>query len=219
MSANEEIKEPILPEETEKVKVDSKIRKWLMWCTIVVAVIVIAVIVYVMFVRQPAIQKGNDAIGEADRIALFESNDSIALAAYQDVADNYGYEAGNRAKLQSAIILYRQGKYEEALKYLNSYKAKDSVIGATALALKGDCQVNLDRYDDALKSYNKAISRADNNPRLVPFLLGKKAVVLMEQKKYGDAAKVYGEIESKYPEFARTINAKSRKLQCESLAE
>ncbi len=214
-----DIKEPILPAETGEVKNDQKVRSIMMWASIVIAIIVIGTIAYIFGYRAPAVEKGNAAIGEADRIALFENNDSLALQAYQNVADKYGFAAGNRAKLESAIILYRQGKYEEALKYVSDYKATDNVVGATALSLKGDCLVNLDKYADAVKAYDKAIKQADKNPQLVPFLLNKKAVVLMAMEKWGDAAKVYKTIETDYPEFAASVNAEGRRLQCESLAK
>lgn len=219
MAANEDIKEPILPADNSAVKNDKKVRSIMMWTSIAIALVVILTIAYIFGYRQPAVEKGNAAIGEADRIALFENNDSLALAAYQQVAKEYGFAAGNRANLNAAIILYRQGKYEEALKAVDDYKATDNVIGATALALKGDCLVNLDKYADAVKAYDKAISRADNNPQLVPFLMNKKAVVLMAMEKWSDAAKVYKTIETDYPQFASTVNAQGRRLQCESLAK
>lgn len=220
MSANEEIKkEPILPAEEAQVKKDQKVRSIMMWASIAIAIVVIGTIAYIFGYRQPAIEKGNEAIGKADHIALFEANDSLALAAYQDVADNYSFAAGNRAKLESAIILYRQGKYEEALKYVNDYKSTDKVISATAQALKGDCLVNLDKYADAIKAYDKGLSNADKNPQLVPYLLNKKAVVLMSGlKDYAAAAKVYKTIETEYPNFAYSFNAEGRRLQCEALA-
>ena len=214
-----EIKDPILPAETGEVKNDQKVRSIMMWASIVIAIIVIGTIAYIFGYRTPAIEHGNAAIGEADRIALFENNDSLALQAYQSVADKYGFAAGNRAKLQSAIILYRQGKYDEALKYVDGYKATDNVVGATALSLKGDCLVNLDKYADALKAYDKAIKQADKNPQLVPFLMNKKAVVLMAMEKWNEAAQVYKTIETDYPEFAASVNAEGRRLQCESLAK
>lgn len=221
MSANEEIKkEPILPAEESQVKKDKKVRSIMMWASIAIAIVVIGTIAYIFGYRQPAIDKGNEAIGKADHIAMFEGNDSLALAAYQDVANQYGFAAGNRAKLESAIILYRQGKYEEALKYVNDYKSTDKVVAATALALKGDCLVNLDKYADAVKAYDKGISNADNNPQLVPFLLNKKAVVLMAgMKDYAAAAQVFKTMEAEYPQFAAQVNAEGRRLQCEALAK
>lgn len=219
MDSNVDIKEPLRPADHSEGKNDQKVRSIMMWTSIAIACVVVGTIAYIFGYRQPAVEKGNAAIGNADRIALFENNDSLALAAYQQVAADYGFAAGNRANLNAAIILYRQGKYEEALKAVNNYKPSDNVIGATALALKGDCLVNLDKCDEALKVYDKAVSRADNNPQLVPYLLNKKAVVMMAQEKWNDAAKVYKTIETDYPQFASTVNAEGRRLQCESLAK
>ncbi len=220
MSANEEIKNaPILPAEDAQVKKDQKIRNIMMWASIAIAIIVIGTIAYIFAYRQPAIEKGNNAIGAADHVAMTQGADS-ALVMYENVAKNHGFAAGNRAKLQSAIILYSQGKYEEALKYVDQYKSTDKVVSATAQALKGDCLVQLDKYAEAIKAYDKGISNADKNPQLVPYLLNKKAVVLMNGlQDYAAAAKVYKTIETEYPAFAQSVNAEGRRLQCESLAK
>ena len=218
MSENKDHKEPLLPADEPQVARDKKIRSILMWGSIIIALIVLGVIVYIYAVREPGIQKANDAIAEADRIALFEGNDSTALAAYENVANNYGYDAGNRAKLQSAIILYSQGKYQEALDYLNNYKSTDHIIGATALGLKGDCLVNLDKYDDAISAFDKAIKQADGNPQLVPYFLSKKATVLAAQNKHAEAADIYAEIEKEYPDYAAQTRAEAHRLQQEALA-
>ena len=105
------------------VETANKARKIMMWASVAVAVVVIGVLLYIFAYKQPAVAKGNDAIGDADRIALFEGNDSTALAAYEAVAANHGFAAGNRAALESAIILYRQGEYQKALDYVNKFSA------------------------------------------------------------------------------------------------
>lgn len=210
--------EPILPAEETPVKDASRARSIMMWGTIVAALIVIGVIVYIFLYRQPAIQKGNEAIAEADRIALTEGNDSTSLAAYESVAANHGFAAGNRAKLECAIILYRQGEYQKALDYVDHYKATDNVVAAMALGLKGDCLVNLDRNADALKAFSKAISKSDNNPQLVPYFMDKKATILVADKNYAEAVNIYKEIEEKYPAYAQRAAVESHRIQAEALA-
>lgn len=214
-----DVKEPILPAEEPTVKRDKKIRSILMWATIVIAFIVIGTIAYIFMYRQPAIQKGNDAIGQADIAAMFEGNDSTSLAAYEQVAADHGFDAGNRAALQSAIILYKQGEYQKALDYLGDYDVKDAVVGPLALALKGDCLVNLDELSKALKAYDSAISAADKNPSIVPYLLCKKAVVYSEQGKHAEAAKCYKEVETEYPGYAQQTGVEGRRITAEALAE
>ncbi len=211
--------EPILPAEEPKVKEENKARSIMMWASIIVAVVVIGVLLYIFAYKQPAIAKGNEAIGEADRIALFEGNDSTALAAYEAVAANHGFAAGNRANLESAIILYRQGEYQQALDYVSKYDATDNVVAPLAYGLKGDCLVNLDKYADAVKAFDKAISASDNNPQLVPYFLNKKAVVLCAEGKYSDAIKAYKEIEKEYPYYSQRAGIEGRRIQAEALAE
>ena len=211
--------EPILPAEETSVQDAPKARKIMMWASIAVAAVVIGVLLYIFAYKQPAVAKGNDAIGDADRIALFEGNDSTALAAYEAVAANHGFAAGNRAALESAIILYRQGDYQKALDYVSKFSASDNVVSPLAYGLKGDCLVNLDKLDDAVKAFSKAISAADNNPQLVPYFLQKKAVVLAAQGKFGEAAQAYKEIEEKYPFYAQRAGIEGRRIQAEAQAK
>lgn len=214
MSTNE----PILPAEGEKVKESANARNIALWSVIGVVVIVLGVVLYIFAYRQPAIEAGNEAIAEADRIAMTESNDSVVLAAYESVAAGHGFDAGNRAKLECAIILYRQGEYQKALDYVSDYDATDAVVAPLAYGLKGDCLVNLDRNSDALGAFSKAISAADNNPQLVPYFLGKKATVQMAEQKYADAVEAYKEIEKNYPVYAQRTGVEGRRLQAEALA-
>lgn len=83
-----------------------------MWACVALVAVVAAVLIYIYAVRQPGIRQANDAIGQADLTAVM-GNDSLALQQYKAVADDYGYDAGNRAALNAAIILYQQGKYHK----------------------------------------------------------------------------------------------------------
>lgn len=172
----------------------------IMWACIILAAVVVAVLVYIYAIRQPGIQKANDAIGQADLTAVM-GNDSLALQQYQAVADDFGYEAGNRAALNAAIILYQQGKYQEALQYVSRYSSRESVIGAAALSLEGDCYVNLEEYQKALDCFKKAVAKSDNNPYYTPTFLMKQANVYRELKDYNSEAACYQEIVDKYPAY------------------
>ena len=172
---------------------------------IVIALIVVAVIVYIFLVRKPAVNKQDNAIAQADRELLMTGNDSIATAMYLKVADG-GYASGNRAKLMSAIGLYKDGKYAEAINMLKDYDCKDKIIGPAALSLLGDCYVNTDKLDDAIKTFKKAVSESDENPYYTPLFLVKLAHIYHEQKNYTEEAKMYQEIVDKYPQFLQSTN-------------
>lgn len=209
--------EPIVADEQHALGRDKRVRSIMMWCSIVAAIIVIGSIAYIYGYRNPNIAAGNEAIAQADNAALFAQNDSLALQQYEEVAAKYSFDAANRAKLQSAILLYQKGDYEQALSYLSDYDPKEEVIGATALGLKGDCLVNLDKYAEALKAYDSAISQSDKNPLLVPYFLMKKAHVYEAQGEYAQAAKAWDTIDKEYPEFAMNVQAESHRIQAEAL--
>lgn len=179
-------------------------QKTIMWGCIALTAVIAIILIYIFAVRRPGIANANNAIGQAD-IEMMSGNDSTALVQYQHVADEYGYEAGNRAALNAAIILYRQKKYQEALEYLQKYDGTESVIGATAQALEGDCYVNLDKLDEALSCFDKAEKTSDNNPSLTPYILMKKANVYNAQKNYKAEAETYQTIISEYPEYGQRL--------------
>lgn len=193
---------------TNKVQ-DNK--KPVMIAMLVVIAIICVILAYVYFFRGPGIEKANDAIGAAD-LELAQGNDSTALVAYRNVADNMSYDASNRAALQSAIMLYKEGKYEEALKYADRYSAKDAVVGAAAYSLKGDCLVNLDRMDEAVKAFKEAIRTSDHNPAYTPFFMLKLARVYAAQGKHAKEAETYAEVVKEYPLYGSQHNIDVQKL-------
>ena len=61
--------------------------------------------------------------------------------------------------------------------------------------------MNLDRLDQAVKAYKDAISKADKNPDIVPFVLIKLANIYREQKNYKAEYEAYKTILSDYPSY------------------
>ena len=193
-------------------------QKALMWACIGVAAVVALVLIYMFAIRRPGIENANNAIAQAD-LDLINGNDSTALVQYQHVADEYGYDAGNRAALNSAIILYKQGKYQEALDYLQKYSSKENVIGATAKALEGDCYVNLKNYEEAIDCYKQAVMISDKNPMYTPLFLMKEATVQRELKNYTAEAELYQQILSDYPEYQAATQINIEKFLARAKAQ
>ena len=179
----------------------------------VALVVVIAAILVWLLVAQSGSRKADELIARADAA----QNDSIALNLYADAA-KAGYKSGNRAKAEMGIRLYRAGKYEEALKYLDDASLDDEVAAAGVYTLQGDCHVNLDQYDQALKCYAKAISKADKNPEIVPFILIKEANIYRAQEKYADEAEAYKTILDDYPTYVATTRVDIKKYYERALA-
>lgn len=191
----------------EKVQSNPKV---IVWGCIAVAAVVAVILIYVYAIRQPGQNAANNALGQAD-IELLMGNDSVALAKYQQVAADHGYDAGNLANLNAAILLYKEGKYEEAINYLKNYSASESVIGASAKSLEGDCYVNLKQYPQAIDCFKQAVKISDNNPHYTPAFLLKEATVLREQKDFKAEAAVYEQILKDYPTYGSEIGVDIKK--------
>jgi len=156
---------------------------------------------YLYLYRIPRNNKAMEAYNKVEFTAL--GNDSTAAAGYKKVADEYsGTNAGNLAALSAAETLYESGKYEEAATYLKKFGSDEDIIGANAMILLGDCYVNLNKLDDAIKAFNDAVKEGKDNVQIAPRALLKLAVVYDSQKKYADALKCYEQIKKDYPEFA-----------------
>lgn len=197
-----------LSDVTTKVQNNQKI---IVWATVIVAAIVLIILGYIYLIHEPGKSKANDAIGAAD-IQLALGNDSVALAQYLDVTENYGGNAQSRAALQAATMLYADGKYQDALNALDKFSGSDNIIAAAANSLKGDCYVNLDNLDNAASSFKKAISISDGNPMYTPFFIMKLARVYREQKNYESEANLYKEILDNYPNYGNAYRIDVEKL-------
>lgn len=198
----------------EKVQNNSRI---IVIATIVVTVVIALILIWVYAIRQPGINAANQALGQAD-IELLMGNDSVALAKYKQVAADHGYKAGNLAGLNAAILLYKDKKYEEALSYLKDFSSSESIIGAGAKSLEGDCYVNLKKYDEALGCFKQAVKISDNNPAYTPTFLLKEATLLREMKDYKAEAAVYQQIITDYPAYGAEIGVDLKKYLERALA-
>lgn len=180
-------------------------QKLIMWSCVGIAAVVCLILLYVYAIRKPGIEAADNAVGQAD-MTLATGNDSLALIQYQQVASEYGYDGGNRAALNAAILLYQDGKYQEAIEYLKKYSPKEKLIGASAKSLEGDCYVNLKEYDKALSCFRDAAKISGNNPAYTPTFLLKEATVQRELKNYTAEADLYQTIIDKYPSYGSVVN-------------
>lgn len=201
-------------------------KKIILWGSIGVFAIAAIILIFLYGFYRPAKEKGNTQYGinaqnAAQYEAMFESEQALSMpvdsaakaeqldaviAGFEQTAANCSNDGANNARLNAAIFLYKKGEYQKAIDYLKDYDRSDNIIAATSKALEGDCYVNLDNLDEAIKCFNKAIDICDNNPELAPFFMVKKARVLTAQGNNAEAAEIYQTIQKEYPEYALTID-------------
>lgn len=167
---------------------------------VIALIVIIGAILLIKDYSSKSSSKADVAAGTAD-VQLALGNDSIALEQYRQVAD-MGHDAGNRAAINAAIMLYQNKDYAEAINYINKYDPRESIVGAGAYSLKGDCYVNLGNYADAVKAYKDAVKQSDKNDYWTPWFMLKLARVYRAQQDYKAELKVYEEIKKDYPRYA-----------------
>ena len=146
---------------------------------------------------QAALFKGQEYF-EQDAFEQALNGDSIGYTGFLKVADEYsGTKAANLAKAYAGICYAQLGKYEEAVKMLDSFNGKDQMVAPAILGAAGNCHAQLGQLDKAASTLLSAADKADNNT-LSPIFLIQAGEILVKQGKYDDAVNAYTKIKDKY---------------------
>ena len=146
---------------------------------------------------QAALFKGREYF-EQDAYEQALNGDSIGFVGFLKVADDFsGTKAANLAKAYAGICYAQLGKYEEAVKMLDSFNGKDQMVAPAILGAAGNCYAQLGQLDKAASTLMSAADKADNNT-LSPIFLMQAGEILVKQGKYDDAVDAYTKIKDKY---------------------
>ena len=173
--------------------------------TVVAVIIIIAgVVMYKNLYADPREEKAQAALFkgqeyfEADAYAQALNGDSIGFAGFVKVADEYsGTKAANLAKAYMGLCYAHLGKYDEAVKALDSFDGDDQMVAPAMKGAMGNCYAQLGQLDKAASMLLKAANEADNNS-LSPIYLLQAGEILVKQGKYDDAIQAYTTIKDKY---------------------
>jgi tetratricopeptide (TPR) repeat protein len=168
-----------------------------------VLVVVLLVIGYYKFIREPRIQ---EAWSEAYKAEFYFEKDSFNLAlngdgaylGFLDIIDDYGRTPmENAANYYAGVCYMRLGDYEVAIEYLEDFDSDDPMVGAMAINLIGDAYMELGDMDEALDHYLEASEQA-NNEFLSPVFLMKAGQTYELLNNYQEAINIYKKIESEF---------------------
>ena len=132
-----------------------------------VVVLAIAVFCWFKFAYQPAVveAQGQMALAEQNFMAAdyeLALNGDGNVLGFNQIIDEYGAKAGKAVYFYAGVCELQLGNWDAAIKYLNSYKGKDSILSARAAACIGDAYIGLENYSKALAQFEKAAAMADN---------------------------------------------------------
>ena len=171
---------------------------------VAVIIIVAGIIMYKNLYAEPREEKAQAALFkgqeyfEQDAYEQALNGDSIGFVGFLKVADDFsGTKAANLAKAYAGICYAQLGKYEEAVKMLDSFNGKDQMVAPAILGAAGNCYAQLGQLDKAASTLLSAADKADNNT-LSPIFLIQAGEILVKQGKYDDAVNAYTKIKDKY---------------------
>ena len=192
----------VMEEQAENANFFAKVNKnVIIGCVAIFAAVLVGGLIW-YFVHASNVKKAQEAMGVAD----MEMNDSVKAKMYKDIADAGSNAPNQRAKIMTAEKFYADGKYQEALNYLDQVSVSSDIVNVGVNCLKGDCYANLKKLDQALECYNDALDQADGNPQLTPYVLFKQANIYREQKNYEKEYECYSAIRTDYPGFLQDID-------------
>lgn len=154
---------------------------------------------------------------EADSLNKALNGDGNNLG-FVDIASDYKFtKAGNLANYYAGVCYLKQGKFEEAIDYLQSFSANDILVQARAYSLIGDAYMEQNDYENAASYYKKA-SEWKPTKEFTPDYLMKLGLAAELNKDYDLAVKAYTRIIDEFPNSAKVNDAKKYKGMNESLA-
>ncbi|MCW3077983.1 MAG: hypothetical protein JWO32_2592 [Bacteroidetes bacterium] len=120
------------------------------------------------------------------------------MKGFETIADEYSLtKSGSLANYCAGICYLRTGKFEQAIERLNKYDGSDAIVAPIAIGAIGDCNMELNRVDDAVKYYLKAAEKS-NNTFTSPIYLKKAGFAYELKGSYADALNVYERIKKEY---------------------
>ena len=144
-----------------------------------------------------AIFKGEQYFG-ADNFETALNGDSIGYKGFLKVADEFsGTAAGNLANAYAGICYAQLGKYEDAVKYLDKFSAKDQLVSPAILGTIGNCYAEMGQLDKAAGTLLKAADKADSQA-LSPIYLIQAGQLFEKLGKNSEAVKAYTLVKEKY---------------------
>ena len=181
-----------------------KNKKNLIGGLIAIILIISGVMIYKNVYAAPKEKKAQAAIfiGEEyfnnGQYELALNGDSIRFDGLIRVADQFsGTKTANLANYYIGLSYGNLEQYENAVKYLEKFTAKDQMVYPASRVALGNYYAELDNLDKAISTLKDAAKIADNLT-ISTTALRQAGILLEKQGKYKEAVEVYQTVKDKY---------------------
>ena len=179
--------------------------KILSYIVLGIIVVVLAFIGFKRLYLSPLEKEASQQMFMAER---FFDRDSFNLAlngygtypGFLQIIDDYGItKSANLSNYYAGICYLNMKDFENAIDHLEAFKTDDLLVGSAKYSSLGDAYVELENYDQAVKSYHKGIEKFPND-FTTPILLKKEGLVYEQMGDFQKAVDNYETIQRQYPE-------------------
>jgi len=170
-------------------------------------------------------QSENNTVAQSEmyQAVFYFEQDSLELAlkgipskevkGLQEIADEYsGTKAGKLAAFYTGVIYLKQGKFQDAIDYLDKFDTNEGIMQARAWCLTGDAYTELEKNEDAITYYKKA-SEYKENEQLTPTYLMKLGLAYELNNQWKEAAAAYDKVITDFPKSQEVSDAKKYKAK------
>lgn len=143
---------------------------------------------------------------------------NLKVQGLLSISEEYGStKAGKLANFYIGAIYLKQGKFQEAIDYLEKFSSDDLLVQPRAYSLTGDAYMELGDFAKAEGMYSKA-ANTNSNDEFSPVYLMKGALASELNNNATAAIEKYSKIIDEYPLSQQANEAKKYKARAEGLA-
>jgi len=134
-----------------------------------------------------------------DSLFTLALNGAEGKYGFLDIVEEYkGTKAGNLAEYLAGMAYLNLQQYDRAISHLKKFNSDDAMLGAMAKGGIGDAFSQLDRPEDALDHYEKAIEHSANG-YTAPRFLYKAGIIAMDLAQKDKALGFFEQIKDEFP--------------------
>ncbi len=134
---------------------------------------------------------------------------------FLDIINEYPMsKSANLSNFYAGVIYLKKGEYELAIEYLNHFEGEDLLVTPRSYSLIGDANMELEKYDEAIKHYEKAANYKPND-YTTPIYLSKAAIAYEKSGDVESAISTYETIIKEHKDSAEYPNALKQKARLE----
>ena len=119
------------------------------------------------------------------------------LGTYKDYS---GTKVGKLSAYNAGLLKFKEEKYKEAYDLLDAFSSDNDILMSLKYGAMADCQLNLNKTNEALPLLDKAI-KASDDPYTQYYFTRKAGMTALAINKKAEAKKYFSTVDEKYQDY------------------